>query len=600
MSFSQAELLLKDPSRLFELLYSKYGNIDEDYEQLYINQLLYNKKSHYDTAFKEHQYNNSFEEFLRRFYKSSEASPRIPKLANYYKNYHLFFCKPIFREWNLNVIMNKYGDTKAEVFYKDNYGNDSKLKDDHEHNVESSLSSSESSETRRNNINVNKTIFDKITRKLIDHTNNAQAQMKGSKSNKKNHNHHKQQSDSLILNICDDSKLNQTLGLISRRSNNNSFFDLMQTLNVVKDQMAIKTSVPCSGSNSNRTYVNNHNIKSNNKNNIIVGSLCSLTKRIGNDISNVNNANNTNNNNKFIISPKIKMFLSNSSSKTKLSEFKQNNPMNNINIHHKIPNINMSSNSNGSIIPLHQKHKSYQQHSIGNHSNNINNIFQHNSSRLTRNNSKRLSYNLSLKKSSILSNPISSINSLSNNQNATNTRNAQMNIMKSPQHSAVNAYLNMIFNLNQNAKTQHVNNKTHTKTFFIQQQQSQRSSSYKEHNNRNGVHNRGSRNQRLFNQNSGKTINQSVKTFSQTKTLFTRSVNVNEKETQHIMLKRGNVNEIMNIYHKQHNNTKIQEMMKGNNYIKGRIMIKTINGFNVDSSNRLIIMNAKNKTNKNI
>ena len=560
MSLSRAELLLRDPSRLFELLYSKYGDIEEDYEQLYINQILYNKKSHYDTAFKEYQYNNSHEEFLRRFYRSTEASPRIPKLANYYKNYHLFFCKPIFREWKLNVIMNKYGDTKAEVFYKDNYGTDSKLKNEHEHNVESSSSSSsESSRTKGDGANVNRTIFDKITRKIIEHNsigNNVQPKGKQSSKpkelgNKHNGNSNKQQSESLVLNICDDSKLNQSLGLISKRSSNTSFFDLMQTLNAAKDQTSMKTAIPCSSSDSHRTQVHtNKSNPCNNKNNIMVSSLCSLTKRIGNDASGVNS---NNANAKFVLSPKIKMFLSNSSSKTKLSEFKQNNPMNNINVQQKIPNINMSSNSNPSIIPLHQKHKSYQQHSIGNHSNNINNFFQHKSSRLTRNNSKRLSYNLSLKKSSIVSNPISSINSLSNNQNATNTRNAQMSIMKSPQHSSVNAYFNMIFNLNQNAKTQHVSNKTHTKTFFMQQ--SQRSSSYKENNNNNNKHgarNRNSRNQRLFNQNSAKTIGQNVKTFSQTKTLFMRSVN--EKEAQHMMLKRGSVNsnqlnEIMNIYH---------------------------------------------------
>jgi hypothetical protein len=203
-----------------------------------------------------------------------------------------------------------------------------------------------------------------------------------------------------------------------------------------------------------------------------------------------------------------------------------------------------------------------------------------------------------------------------------------MNIIKSPQHSGVNAYFNMIFNLNQHSKAQqHVvnnnNNKTHTKTFFMQhhhqQQHSQRSSSYKE----NGS-NRNSRNQRMFNHNSSmKTINQSGKTFSQTKTLFTRSVNVNANEQNVMMLQRGknNVNDmIMNMYHynvddtkgsfnyvfhnnnKQYNNMKIQEMMimKNNNFNKGRIMIKTLNGFNVDSSNRLIIMNAKNKKNKNI
>ena len=118
-----------------------------------------------------------------------------------------------------------------------------------------------------------------------------------------------------MLNVCDDSKLNRTLGLISRRSNNNSFIDLMQTLNVVvKDnQIASKTLVTNSNSNNNNNS-NSSRIHVNNKKNIMVGSLCSLTKRIENDISNTHN--------KFIISPKLKMFLSNSSSKTKLSEFK--------------------------------------------------------------------------------------------------------------------------------------------------------------------------------------------------------------------------------------------------------------------------------------
>ena len=296
MSLSYADVLLKDPAHLFELLYSKYGNIDEDLEQLYINQVVYNKKTHYDTLYKEYQFTDILEEFLRRYYKSNESFPRIPKLAKYYKNYHLFFCKPVFCEWRINLIMSKYGDTKAEIYYKDNYGNDSKLKNDNEQNIESSSSESSEINDNKHKQNVNKTIFDKNTRKFIDNNNNVKNKMNS-----------KQPNESLVLNICDDSKLNQTLGLISRRSNNTSFIDLMKTLSV---KVNTPSSIKCTKNNNrnNVNSVNTNNINSiqinNNRNSGLVGSLCSLTKRIP-DLPNSN----TKTTNRFLISPRSKCTL---------------------------------------------------------------------------------------------------------------------------------------------------------------------------------------------------------------------------------------------------------------------------------------------------
>ena len=212
MALPEAESLLKDPTRLLELLYSKYGCIDEDVEQLYINQILYNKKSHYDTLYKEYQYNDILEEFLRRFYTSTEALPRIPKLAKYYKNYHLFFCKPALRDWRFHLMMSKYGDTKAEAFYKDNYGTDSEMRNELEQNIESSLSDASLQLNNGKSNNNNKTIFDHITRKLIDNSGTYKC-----KSNNHNHkhsqdNHNNQCNNSITLNLLNDSKLNQTYG----------------------------------------------------------------------------------------------------------------------------------------------------------------------------------------------------------------------------------------------------------------------------------------------------------------------------------------------------------------------------------------------------
>ena len=64
----QAYLLIYDPTRLLSLLYSKYGDIEEDENLLYINQLLYNKSSQFNILFKEYQYNDLINEYLKRFF----------------------------------------------------------------------------------------------------------------------------------------------------------------------------------------------------------------------------------------------------------------------------------------------------------------------------------------------------------------------------------------------------------------------------------------------------------------------------------------------------------------------------------------------------
>ena len=50
-----------------------------------------------------------------------ESKERVPKIANYYKNYLKFFCNPVFKCFDINGIVQGYGDYKAEVYYKNNY-----------------------------------------------------------------------------------------------------------------------------------------------------------------------------------------------------------------------------------------------------------------------------------------------------------------------------------------------------------------------------------------------------------------------------------------------------------------------------------------------
>ena len=163
----EAFKLVHDPTRLLILLYSKYGDIDEDYNLLISNQLLYNRSSHLNITYKEYILFNQRTEFMRRFYSKKESISRIDKLNEYYKNYQSFFCKATFVDFAIGNILKSYQDTKAEIFYKDNYGDSlNKEENDKSHNYyNSSLSSLD-------NITENKTIFDKKNKQIIESDKN--------------------------------------------------------------------------------------------------------------------------------------------------------------------------------------------------------------------------------------------------------------------------------------------------------------------------------------------------------------------------------------------------------------------------------------------
>ena len=115
----EAYRLVHDPTRLFCLLYLKYGDNEEDYNIFYTNQVLFNEFSHFNTLYKEHIH-NSYDEFIKRFYNFKEIKKRMSKLNEYYKNYLKFFSKPMFINSFYNKLVNQYYDSKAEIFYVNN------------------------------------------------------------------------------------------------------------------------------------------------------------------------------------------------------------------------------------------------------------------------------------------------------------------------------------------------------------------------------------------------------------------------------------------------------------------------------------------------
>ena len=143
ISFSQ---IIKSNLQMYNITNEEIGIIK-------INDIIDTKNCHLVAIFKDYLISDYIDEFLRRFYKNKESKLRIPKFSDYYKNYLTFFCKPIFSDFFANKIIQSYGEAKAEIYYKKNYGNKNKeSKHKHKHNKE-----------------VAKTIFNTLINESIDY-----------------------------------------------------------------------------------------------------------------------------------------------------------------------------------------------------------------------------------------------------------------------------------------------------------------------------------------------------------------------------------------------------------------------------------------------
>ena len=420
----QAYLLIYDPTRLLSLLYSKYGDIEEDENLLYINQLLYNKSSQFNILFKEYQYNDLINEYLKRFYYFQESKNRIPKLNEYYKNYHQFFCKPIFSNFNISKIMHSFCDKKAEIFYRNNYMS---LNEEEKSFSESSLSSLD-------NLTNNKIIFSKNTRFLIDNNEN---------------------SSKCTLNLDSSRTLKSNLNLLTKRSKDDSFINNVNP--IVNFNEDIETKKKANKLNKKMYPKTYRKKKLNLKNNIvekektkegnIKSSLYSLVK-------NNLNCKVMKNKKNVIASPKIKPFLS--YYKSNIDEFKKNKPK----------KIKEKINKETEKI----KNKTYNNNSITNHLNHINSNFRNfsklsatlnnnlnnninisNTNLTTTNNKNSLNNNSKLNK-----NKISKINN--NNQSNNNTSNNTTQIKNNKKEIKKFNSVNSLTKFYSNSNISHFNN----------------------------------------------------------------------------------------------------------------------------------------------
>lgn len=135
-SSAKAEFLLPSRPKIVSSTVSRYSINPLEFNSFLVETLYCNQQTHLVAELKDSMLFDNVDEFLKRDYSFEESTERMPKIANYYKNYLKFFCKPIFCEFRFNLSLKSYGDVKAKVFYKQNYAQDSQAEVSvHEHST---------------------------------------------------------------------------------------------------------------------------------------------------------------------------------------------------------------------------------------------------------------------------------------------------------------------------------------------------------------------------------------------------------------------------------------------------------------------------------
>jgi hypothetical protein len=120
------------------------------YTKIQTDALVENRYCRIVALMRDNMISTSSDEYLRRYYKFAEITERIPKIAKYYRNYLLFFCKPIFSNLFINKLIHVYGELKGELYYNQNYGNKNKENEKDERNKNNNNNNINTSASKKN------------------------------------------------------------------------------------------------------------------------------------------------------------------------------------------------------------------------------------------------------------------------------------------------------------------------------------------------------------------------------------------------------------------------------------------------------------------
>ena len=109
-----------------EKMSKKYNCTKDKYNSYIINNILRNDYCHIVALFKDILLNYSNLEFITNFYKMYKYRSLISELYSFYKNYFYFYCKPIFNQISLNIMLKNYYENQAKCFLKIDFNENSK------------------------------------------------------------------------------------------------------------------------------------------------------------------------------------------------------------------------------------------------------------------------------------------------------------------------------------------------------------------------------------------------------------------------------------------------------------------------------------------
>ena len=149
---SKKNLLISFELQAYKNLSKTYNFTIDKYNLLCINYLLSNRTCRLVSVFKEKMIIDYIDEFLKRKYSFKESKERVPKFYLYYKHYSIFFGQPFFTDFIFNEILQKNGEKKARIYYKNHYQN-GESKDEDNENIGFAESGSEDEEEEKKNNN---------------------------------------------------------------------------------------------------------------------------------------------------------------------------------------------------------------------------------------------------------------------------------------------------------------------------------------------------------------------------------------------------------------------------------------------------------------
>ena len=295
LNSNQIQILAKNKisSFLINKNLQKHNSTPQEKNIMLINDLIESKETHFIAIFKDYLISDYQEEFLRRYFIITEINEVMPKFYQYYKNYLNFFCKGTFSDFDVNQIMQEFGECQAEFYYNRNYGHKDRMQkkekkdDDGEGEDNNGRNNNEDynyDNNNDNNFNIFKSIFTKSIEDSIERVKNsyklAQEEKKQDLSNIKPYTSSKENT----IALPDNSSVSYN-DIITKENSIRYMIDLM---NKKKQRINLNKRIKNKKKEIHKNNIDDKNKNSNNNNKNRINSNKKYIRTLSKTTSNLN------------------------------------------------------------------------------------------------------------------------------------------------------------------------------------------------------------------------------------------------------------------------------------------------------------------------